>query len=87
MEVWEVHDLVYHYTTLSGLKGILESQSLYATNFAFLNDSREIHQIRPRLEEAILTIATKLCCLRLTDSFGGRSSKHCGRNRKSSAGR
>lgn len=60
MEVWEEHDLVYHYTTLSGLKGILESQTLHATNFAFLNDSREIHQIRPRLEEAILTIATKL---------------------------
>ena len=31
-----------HYTNASGLKGILESQSLWATNALFLNDSEEI---------------------------------------------
>jgi hypothetical protein len=60
MEVWEEHDEVYHYTTLSGLKGILETQTLHATHFAFLNDSNEIYQIRPRLVETALLITTKL---------------------------
>ena len=31
-----------HYTNASGLKGILESQTLWATNALFLNDSEEI---------------------------------------------
>jgi len=54
------YDLVYHYTTLSGLKGILGTQTLHATHFAFLNDSKEIYQIRPRLVETALPIMTKL---------------------------
>ncbi|MFP2249460.1 DUF2971 domain-containing protein [Enterobacter ludwigii] len=33
---------IYHYTDLNGLKGILENNSLWATNYAFLNDSQEI---------------------------------------------
>ncbi len=60
MDVWNEHDFIYHYTTLSGLKGILESQTLHATHYAFLNDSNEIHQISPRLQETILSITTKL---------------------------
>jgi Protein of unknown function (DUF2971) len=59
-DVWEEHDEVYHYTTSSGLKGILETQILHATYFAFLNDSQEIYQIRPRLVETALPITTKL---------------------------
>lgn len=38
----EVHPELLHYTSVSGLMGILESQSLRATHSAFLNDSMEI---------------------------------------------
>lgn len=33
---------IYHYTDLNGLKGIIESGALWATNYAFLNDSQEL---------------------------------------------
>ncbi|EJG2383281.1 hypothetical protein HMPREF1144_0490 [Klebsiella sp. OBRC7] len=33
---------IYHYTDLNGLKGIIESGSLWATHFSFLNDSNEL---------------------------------------------
>jgi hypothetical protein len=35
---------VYHYTTALGLKGILESKSLFATHHNFLNDTNEIEK-------------------------------------------
>ena len=38
MDIWEQYDLAFHYTTQAGLVGILESQALYATHFAYLND-------------------------------------------------
>lgn len=34
--------LIYHYTDIKGLKGIVENQELWLTDFAFLNDSKEI---------------------------------------------
>ncbi|MDP2565063.1 DUF2971 domain-containing protein [Pseudoalteromonas marina] len=37
-------DYVYHYTSADGLKGILESKSLWATNAEYLNDFREIKE-------------------------------------------
>ncbi len=45
------HDLLFHYTTCSGLKGILESQSLHATHYKYLNDASELHAIAPKLRE------------------------------------
>ncbi|HEI8721956.1 TPA: DUF2971 domain-containing protein [Serratia marcescens] len=33
---------IYHYTDLNGFKGIIESDSLWATNFHFMNDSQEL---------------------------------------------
>lgn len=32
---------IYHYTDLNGLKGIIESEALWATNINFLNDKNE----------------------------------------------
>jgi hypothetical protein len=58
-EPWEEHDEVHHYTTLSGLKGILETQTLHATHFGFLNDPTEIYQLRARLVATVLPITTK----------------------------
>lgn len=42
LTVAEAHPELLHYTSLSGLLGILDSQSLRATHSAFLNDSTEI---------------------------------------------
>jgi len=38
----EIDDCLFHYTSAGGLKGILESQCIWATDSAFLNDSSEI---------------------------------------------
>lgn len=35
-------DLLFHYTSASGLRGILESSRLWATNYRFLNDASEV---------------------------------------------
>ena len=43
LTVSEAHPELLHYTGVSGLLGILDSQSLRATNSAFLNDSTEIN--------------------------------------------
>jgi hypothetical protein len=36
-------NLIYHYTTPAGLRGILSSHRLWATDFAYLNDASEIN--------------------------------------------
>src|SRR5258707_15488005 len=36
------HPDLHHYTTFSALSGIVESNSLWATHFLDLNDSREV---------------------------------------------
>ena len=43
LTVPEAHPELLHYTSISGLLGIIDSQSLRATNSAFLNDSMEIN--------------------------------------------
>lgn len=45
----EVYKKLYHYTTWEGLKGILETQTLWATNYKFLNDYSEIILFREKL--------------------------------------
>ena len=44
---------VGHYTTFRGLFGILESRTLWATHYKFLNDSAEIEQGSKYIDEAI----------------------------------
>ncbi len=34
--------ILYHYTTIEGLKGIVESKSIWATSYRYLNDTEEI---------------------------------------------
>lgn len=55
-QIWEKHQLLYHYTTASGLKGILESQTLWATHYKHLNDTTEIEHLRRPLEQAIFPL-------------------------------
>lgn len=50
------HPELFHYTTLEGLRGILESQTLWATHYRFLNDSTEIEHLRAKLKEQLFPI-------------------------------
>jgi Protein of unknown function (DUF2971) len=45
------HHVLYHYTDAQGLLGIVQSQQLWASNAAFLNDSTELTYIRGVLAE------------------------------------
>lgn len=45
--------LVYHYTSAVGLQGIISSHSLYASDVAFLNDSRELTYAAENLLHAL----------------------------------
>lgn len=45
----EVYRNLYHYTTWEGLQGILETQTLWATNYKFLNDYSEIVLLKNKL--------------------------------------
>lgn len=45
----EEHPELFHYTGISGLEGIIKSQSLWATHSSFLNDPTEINAFKVRL--------------------------------------
>ncbi|HME45628.1 MAG TPA: DUF2971 domain-containing protein [Syntrophorhabdales bacterium] len=45
----DVYETLYHYTTWSGLLGILKTQTLWATHYRFLNDYSEIALFRNKL--------------------------------------
>lgn len=45
----EVYKKLYHYTTWEGLRGIIENQTLWATNYKFLNDYSEIIFFKDKL--------------------------------------
>lgn len=38
----EEHPEFFHYTNAAGLSGIIQNQTLWATHYAYLNDSEEI---------------------------------------------
>lgn len=38
----ELPEFLFHYTTASGMRGILDSSCLWATNYRFLNDASEV---------------------------------------------
>lgn len=49
----ETYPELFHYTDIAGLKGIIESQTLWATHAAFLNDATEIRLFKERLPEIL----------------------------------
>ena len=55
--IWDKYPQVYHYTTLPGLRGILETQTLWATHYQSLNDLVEIEIMRATLEGSLLPLA------------------------------
>lgn len=56
---------LFHYTGLSGLEGIIRTQSLRATHFAFLNDMTELRTFEQRL----IKILHKALALSDQDSY------------------
>jgi len=55
----ESTDLVFHYTNLSGLIGIVESQCLWSTHLYFLNDRNEYKHGMNIIKEVMESIRTK----------------------------
>ena len=53
-------DELYHYTGIYGLRGIIESQTLWATHYKYLNDSEEIIHFRDRLPPLLRPVIAKL---------------------------
>jgi len=49
----EVYEKLYHYTTWAGLLGILQTKTLWATHYKFLNDYSEIVLFRDKLKSWI----------------------------------
>ena len=50
----ESPDLLYHYTSLAGFKGIVESKELWATTVHYLNDAREFFEAYVVVEAEIV---------------------------------
>ena len=77
--VVETHQQLYHYTTAAGLQGIVESQQLWATNIAYLNDAEEHtgyfdrrlpHLLADTIRAAIAEVASTASGQRHIDSIG-----------------
>lgn len=49
----EAYSELYHYTGVAGIKGIIESQTLWATHCRYLNDGKEIKHYEQRLSKII----------------------------------
>ncbi len=65
------HPELMHYTTESGLKGIINSGSLWATNASFLNDREEIvHYFDKRLPLLVRDAADSYISLQSRDARG-----------------
>lgn len=56
MKTSEVYEKLYHYTNWDGLLGILKNQSLWATNYKYLNDYSEIVLFRDKLITLLIPI-------------------------------
>jgi len=78
--VHEAHPELHHYTTAAGLKGIIESQQLWATNISYLNDAEEhigffdrrlSHLLAKPVRAAVAEIATTASDRNQIDVHGG----------------
>ena len=70
--VHEAHPELYHYTTAAGLKGIVESQQLWATNIAYLNDAEEHIGFFDRRFSVVLGEPIRAAIADLASSASGR---------------
>jgi DUF2971 family protein len=70
MEIWKEHDILFHYTTEAGVYGILETQTLHATHFKYLNDCTEMDRMVPKLREMMEPIVRNFYTLVARNSKG-----------------
>lgn len=59
-KVSEVYRHLYHYTNWDGLKGILDTQSMWASNIRYLNDQSELFQARDAIHRLLLPRVTSV---------------------------
>lgn len=48
-----IHPELYRYTTFLGLKGIVETNTMWATHYCDLNDSTEVYHLKEALIQAL----------------------------------
>lgn len=73
---------LFHYTGISGLEGIIKSQTLWATHALFMNDTTELSEFKERLRD-ILRPAIEGFIAKMSNNPAARSSieKHGGGKR------
>lgn len=80
--VIETHPRLWHYTTASGLHGILNSQQLWATHIHYLNDAEEfsgffdrklLHLLKEGVQEGIAEASKTPEGLKLIKKAGGKA--------------
>lgn len=71
--VHEAHPELFHYTTATGLKGIVESQQLWATNISYLNDAEEHTGYFDRRVQSILDEPIRAAVAEIMSTASGQS--------------
>ena len=54
------HDTLYHYTSMDGCRGIIETQTLWATHYQHLNDSSELKRFAATLPTFLVPIVKRV---------------------------
>lgn len=66
--------IIYHYTSLEGLLGIIESKSIWSTNIIYLNDTSELNYAKKMFKEEIKSFRKATSnfhkCKNIDDSLG-----------------
>ncbi len=63
-------DILYHYTSLSGVMGIVDKKALWASDIRFLNDAEELTHTSNLLQHEISKrIKQKNCNVKLLNQF------------------
>jgi hypothetical protein len=57
MPIQTAHPELFHYTDLQGLRGILSSNTLWATNYRYLNDRSELTLFRQKIKLRLIRVA------------------------------
>src|SRR6476646_1334832 len=52
--------ILYHYTTLAGLQGIVETNAMWATDTRYFNDAKEFTYSKEVIETALRECAAKV---------------------------
>jgi len=65
---------LFHYTSVAGLKGIIESKTIWATDAQYLNDAQELQFGREELYEAMMAQAEKLFPIAMNDDGSAKNS-------------